>query len=54
MPWEVGEDGYWCPSCGDLVLLACQMHAGLEPPDCCSQCGFPDDADRPTPTEEQE
>jgi hypothetical protein len=40
-PWATNDDGYWCPSCGDLIARPETAEAG-HLPDSCRQCGFPD------------
>lgn len=42
-PFSLNEDGLWCPSCGDIVIVAHQIDDYSEAPDECGQCGFPDD-----------
>lgn len=39
--WATKDDGYWCPSCGDLIARPETAQAGFLP-DECKQCGFPD------------
>ena len=39
----LNEYGLWCDFCGDLLAAPWQMDADFEPPECCRQCGAPDD-----------
>lgn len=40
--WSVGEDGHWCPSCGDLIARPEWLEDGAHLPDECRRCGYPD------------
>jgi len=39
--WALSDDGYWCPSCGELIARPEDAQAG-HLPDECRTCGFPD------------
>lgn len=40
--WMLNDDGYWCPSCGELIARPETAQAGFLPEEC-RECGFPDD-----------
>lgn len=45
--WSVvNEHGVWCPHCGSMVASPWTAAADWAEPDCCRECGFPDDLAR--------
>lgn len=39
------DDGLWCSFCGDLLVAAFHADEDTVCPECCRQCGAPDDAE---------
>ena len=43
--WELNEHGLWCAVCGELIAAPWNIDEEYEPPECCPNCGWPDEFD---------